>query len=125
MFLGLAENYVCSCFQFFLFLIAFYLFCMHALVWVRMCQGIYLESVTTFGSQFSPSTTWALRLQPRWASSAFYRLGHLVGPLFSISNTSLCISPICLFSVVALKKYKGCHHSVQHFLQVRGYTVIT
>ena len=37
MFLGLAENYVCSCFQFFLFLIAFYLFCMHALVWVRMC----------------------------------------------------------------------------------------
>lgn len=97
-------------FNFFKFLITFYLFCMHVPMWVHMCHGIYVEAQGLLMSQFSPSTTWALRIQLRGASSAFYRLRHLMGPLFSIYNTSLCVSPLCLFSIEALKHIKVAGH---------------
>lgn len=80
--------------------------CVGAYVPWHICGG----QRTTYESQFSPSTIWALMIQVRWASSALYRLKHLMGPLFSICNTSLCISPVCLFSVEALKHIKVARH---------------
>lgn len=79
---------------FFLISLLFYLFCMH--VGSHVPWHLYRGQKTTYGGQCSPSTLWARRMQLRWAdlrAGAFYQLKHLIGPLFSISNTSLCNMP--------------------------------
>lgn len=118
MFLGLNENYVCSCFQLFIF--NCFLFCVHVLLWVHMCRGMYAEvsglltGVSSLFHHVGPTQTGGQCFVPDETS-------HLMGPLFSLSNTSLCIyPPPRLFSVEALKTRKVARHcdSVQHFLQV-------